>query len=36
MQGVKYKIIAQQLGNNTYRLGEKFRGEKHLGSKAKG
>ncbi len=35
MQGVKYNIIAQQLGTNTHRLGEVFRGEKHVGSKAK-
>lgn len=33
MQGVKYNIIAQQLGTNTHRLGEVFRGEKHAGSK---
>ncbi|GAA4172175.1 hypothetical protein GCM10023069_32940 [Shinella granuli] len=33
MQGVKYNIIAQQLGTNTHRLGEVFRGEKHSGSK---
>lgn len=34
MQGVKYNLIAQQLGTNTHRLGEVFRGEKHEGSKA--
>lgn len=33
MQGVKYNIIAQQLGTNTHRLGEVFREEKHAGSK---
>lgn len=33
MQGVKYNIIAQQLGTNTHRLGEVFREEKHIGSR---
>ena len=35
MQGVKYNIIAHHLGTNTHRLGEVFRGEKHIGSKVK-
>ncbi|WP_084486742.1 hypothetical protein [Brucella rhizosphaerae] len=35
MQGVKYNIIAQQLGTNTHRLGEVFRNEKHHGAKAR-
>ncbi|MCQ0986998.1 hypothetical protein [Jiella marina] len=34
-QGCKYNIIAQHLGTNTHRLGEVFRGEKHMGAEAK-
>lgn len=33
LQGAKYNIVAQQLGTNTHRLGEVFRGEKHYRSK---
>ena len=33
MQGVKYNHIAQHLGTNTHRLGEVFRGEKHVNSR---
>lgn len=34
MQGTKYQVVAQKLGTNTHRLGEVFRGEKHIGSRA--
>lgn len=34
MQGEKYHIIAQQLGTNTHRLGEVFRGEIHVNAKS--
>tara|TARA_R110002020_G_scaffold147379_1_gene322709 strand:- start:331 stop:576 length:246 start_codon:yes stop_codon:yes gene_type:complete len=34
LQKYKYHSIAQRLGTNTHRLGEVFREETHLGSKA--